>query len=178
MTWSPQGPHQQTPLWCQQQPEPLPTEKKWRWVLLAVAILLVALFAGCATAVGYTVNRISDGLESEYVSTYDVSGDAQGVTNTYKTGNSRIPSDRSADTAFNRDLVVNGPTTGRRLLIIDFDRIDCLHGHYERLGVESERAQVSVRSVISHGPKIAFACAMARSRAPGRIGPSQNSHWR
>lgn len=69
--------------WSAPVPPPPPKKRRvWPWVLLGVVLLLAG---GCAALIVGVVNEVDKETKREVTVTYEVTGDAKGVTVTYST---------------------------------------------------------------------------------------------
>ena len=64
----PQQPYGQPPQGYAPQ-QPPQKKKKWPWILLAIVVLFIALFAGCTALVGGAINSVDEESKKEVVVT-------------------------------------------------------------------------------------------------------------
>ncbi|OYD60805.1 MmpS family transport accessory protein [Rhodococcus sp. OK302] len=115
MAQSPQNPNQAYGQQPQGQPpqygqpyQPPQKKKKWPWILLAIFVVFIALFAGCTALVGGAISSVDEESKKEVVVTYEVTGGAQGAIITYTGKDSNMSQDTAATLPWTKDVTVTG----------------------------------------------------------------------
>ncbi|WP_336873509.1 MmpS family transport accessory protein [Rhodococcus qingshengii] len=103
----PQQPYGQPPQGYAPQ-QPPQKKKKWPWILLAIVVLFIALFAGCTALVGGAINSVDEESKKEVVVTYEVTGDSDGAIITYTANDSNLSQDTAATLPWTKDVTVTG----------------------------------------------------------------------
>lgn len=88
--------------------EPPKKKKKWPWILLAIFVVLIALFAGCTALVGGAINSVDEELNKEVVVTYEVSGTGSSPIITYTANDSNVSQDTAASLPWSKDVTLTG----------------------------------------------------------------------
>lgn len=108
----PQQPYAQQPQGYASQygqpPLPPQKKKKWPWILLAIVVVFIALFAGCTALVGGAINSVDEESKKEVVVTYEVTGDSEGAIITYTANDSNLSQDTAATLPWTKDVTVTG----------------------------------------------------------------------
>lgn len=89
------------------QQQPPKKRKKWPWILLAICVVIIAMFGGCAALIGGAAKSISDESNSTVPVTYKVTGAATGALVTY-TVEGNITQDNGVKLPWSKETTATG----------------------------------------------------------------------